>query len=74
MIKKMHINLESNNDNISVSHFIYTLSHICLKIMIHLDDIENKIKAVKNHEIQNQNQEGQEEELDQVLGGAEAEL
>lgn len=73
MIKKMHINLETKNDNKSVAQFIYTLSHICLKIMIHLDDIENKIKSIKNQEMQNQEGEA-EEELDQVLGGAEAEL
>lgn len=47
-IKKLHDNLRSENlSSVAVAHFIFTLSHSCLKMLIHLDSLENKIKAIR---------------------------
>lgn len=47
-------------------------------MLIHLDSLENKIKALNNDNIndknKNDNSEQEEEELDKVVGGAEAEI
>lgn len=40
LIKKLHDSLlEKNSSSISVAHFLFTLSHSCLKMLIHLDSI-----------------------------------
>ena len=54
-----------------MAHFIFTLSDSCLKMLIHLDALENKIKS-KNFE--EQNNSDIEEEIDKVVGGHEAEI
>lgn len=47
-IRKLHDNLlDKSSSSISVAHFVFTLSHSSLKILIHLDSLENKIKAVR---------------------------
>lgn len=79
LIKKLHDNLvEKSSSSVAVAHFIFTLSHGCLKMLIHLDSLENKIKALNNDNIndknKNDNSEQEEEELDKVVGGAEAEI
>lgn len=51
---------------------MFTLSHVCLKTLIHLDAIENRIKAIKLKE--GNKEEDMEEELDKVMGGIEAQL
>ena len=52
---------------------MFTLSHSCLKTLIHLDAIENKIKAIKLKS-GSKEEEMEEEELDKVMGGVEAQL
>jgi hypothetical protein len=47
-IKKLHENLKGEEcSSVTVAHFIFTLAHSCLKMLIHLDSLENKIKAIK---------------------------
>lgn len=53
-IKKLHDNLQKSCSSTSVAHFIFTLSDSCLKMLIHLDTLENRIKAKKFQENQNE--------------------
>lgn len=53
----------------ALCQFIFALSHNCLKCLIHLDAVENKIKGLKQKQIMQQDQQD-EEELDKVMGGA----
>jgi len=46
-MKKLHDKLERVRTQKAMAQFIFTLSHSCLKTLIHLDAIENKIKAIK---------------------------
>ena len=68
----MHEKLEKDKSVKSLCHFIFTLSHNCLKCLIYLDSIENKIKGMYQKRIEDNNDK--EEELDKMMGGAEAEL
>ena len=44
-IQKLHNNLQKSCSSTSVAHFIFTLSDSCLKMLIHLDNLENKLKS-----------------------------
>ena len=68
-IKKLHEKLEKDKSVKSLCHFIFTLSHNCLKCLIYLDSIENKIKGMKQKQMMEENNDN-EEELDKVMGGA----
>jgi hypothetical protein len=84
-IKKLHANLKEESPSaVAISHFVFTLSHSCLKMLIHLDSLENKMKATRiddeekgsknRKKANNKNEEEEEEELDKVVGGMEAEI
>lgn len=48
-LKKLHDNLikQAQCSSTSVAHFLFALSHNCLKMLIHLDSLENKIKTLR---------------------------
>ena len=49
-MKKLNEKLEKIKTQKATAQFIFTLSHSCLKTLIHLDVLENKIKAIKQTE------------------------
>lgn len=65
--------LKSDSSQSVIARFIFTLAHSCLKLLIHLDSLEGKLKKLKQ-EADKHNTNKNEEELDKVMGGIEGEF
>jgi hypothetical protein len=56
LVRKLHERLEREKSVKALCHFIFALSHNCLKCLIHLDAVENKIKGLKQKQIMQHDQ------------------
>jgi condensin complex subunit 1 len=73
LLTELHKKLKSESNQSVIARFIFTLAHSSLKLLIHLDSLEAKLKKLKQ-EADKHNSNKNEEELDKVMGGIEGEF